>query len=262
MKNINDLRIRHHKGTEWTADRQPKRNVNELSLRDFSMDQPKSADVAVYFDKIESKIVELIQEFEVAVGAVAWLSNPKILGALRQLERVGIVVQKEDFLRMDFGGRGQTKRKSDIRKLYEALPIIDAKEFEETYPGQQEEHPDYNSHVQHNLFDDSGMFQFGGSAVNCLGYSSRQNQTTPKMHHKFLVLGEFSKELVIRPRLVITGSFNMTNNAVRSRENIVVIRDAGVAQRYVSEWSQLWAMSEGLDWTSSEPIVHTVYMGT
>jgi phosphatidylserine/phosphatidylglycerophosphate/cardiolipin synthase-like enzyme len=67
---------------------------------------------------------------------------------------------------------------------------------------------------------------------------------------------------MMTPRMVITGSFNMTANANRSRENIVVIEDHRISQAYISEWAQLWSFSEPLDWEHTEPHHPEIYVGT
>jgi phosphatidylserine/phosphatidylglycerophosphate/cardiolipin synthase-like enzyme len=56
------------------------------------------------------------------------------------------------------------------------------------------------------------------------------------MHDKFIVVdGE----------MVETGSFNFTASAeARNAENVLVLRDLAVAQRYGKEWERLWAESE------------------
>jgi phosphatidylserine/phosphatidylglycerophosphate/cardiolipin synthase-like enzyme len=82
------------------------------------------------------------------------------------------------------------------------------------------------------------------------------------MHHKFLVFGHRCQNLVMSPGCVVTGSFNLTPNAVRSRENVLLIEDMDICHAYLSEWAQLWSMSEPLDWSSLEPAPEKMYVGT
>jgi len=50
---------------------------------------------------------------------------------------------------------------------------------------------------------------------------------------------------VVDGETVETGSFNYTESAaVRNAENIIVLRDPTVAQRYGQEWERLWRESE------------------
>jgi hypothetical protein len=52
---------------------------------------------------------------------------------------------------------------------------------------------------------------------------------------------------------VWTGSFNLTKNATRSLENVVVIRCPRIALAYYDEWMQVEAISEPLDWAIQWP---------
>lgn len=58
------------------------------------------------------------------------------------------------------------------------------------------------------------------------------------MHDKFAVVDGATVE---------TGSFNFTASAENHNgENVPVLHDAGVAQRYGQEWERLWSASEEL----------------
>ena len=55
------------------------------------------------------------------------------------------------------------------------------------------------------------------------------------MHNKFIV---------VDGQAVETGSFNLTAAAEKSNaENVIVLHDPAVAQRYGQEWERLWAES-------------------
>lgn len=96
-----------------------------------------------------------------------------------------------------------------------------------------------------------------------MGYArDTRGHESPLMHHKFLVFGEKHEGLIMRPKCVVTGSFNLTRNAQRSRENVVMIEDTRVCQSFLSEWAQLWGMSEPLDWSSPEPSPSAIDMAT
>jgi phosphatidylserine/phosphatidylglycerophosphate/cardiolipin synthase-like enzyme len=52
------------------------------------------------------------------------------------------------------------------------------------------------------------------------------------MHHKFAVFDE---------RLVVTGSYNWTNSAEHANyENIILLDDPGVVNRFRQEFPRLW----------------------
>ncbi len=54
----------------------------------------------------------------------------------------------------------------------------------------------------------------------------------------------------VKPVRVWTGSFNLTQNAVASFENAVIISNPRIVQAYTVEFEQLFALSEPLDWTT------------
>lgn len=266
MKNIRDLNKLSQK---FIREKSPSsirksdaKNFSYRALQNHSATST-SAKVTTYFDGIERLFVELSERHEVVVGAVAWLTNTQILSALAKSPRVAITVQKEDFLRKDIGFPNYSQQRLKIRSLYNNLTPFDAGDFTESYPGQQEFHPQYNSTVQSWLFDNRGNYYHGGDAVRCMGFANDPNaHQIPRMHHKFLIFGERDEGLVMWPKCVVTGSFNLSHNAVKSRENVVLIEDTDICQSYLSEWAQLWSMSEPLDWSSPEPSQDEMYVGT
>jgi phosphatidylserine/phosphatidylglycerophosphate/cardiolipin synthase-like enzyme len=59
----------------------------------------------------------------------------------------------------------------------------------------------------------------------------RFNSAGSVMHHKFVVADR---------GIVQLGSFNYTNAAAGNAENVVVLRGAAAAERYLREWRRLW----------------------
>jgi phosphatidylserine/phosphatidylglycerophosphate/cardiolipin synthase-like enzyme len=238
------------------------RDLGRAKLRNPSVTS-SNATITTHFDGIEDVFVSLCPSHEVIVGAVAWLTNEAILEALTTAERVAIVVQKEDFLRRDAGVKSYAAWRTELHNLYNRLRPFEIDDFVETYPGQQEDHPHFNNTVQNRLFDPSGMYQHSGEAVRAMGYArDPSGASSPLMHHKFLIFGEKHESLIMCPVSVVTGSFNLSRNASRGRENVVVIEDRRVCQAYLSEWAQLWGMAEPLNWTSPEPMPAHINMAT
>lgn len=64
------------------------------------------------------------------------------------------------------------------------------------------------------------------------------------------------------PGCVVTGSLNLAQNAVRGRENVLLVEDMDICHAYLSEWAQHWSISEPLDWSSPEPAPEEMYVGT
>lgn len=248
-----------------------------------------SASVEAVFDRLEARLCEIIRDYPVVVGSMAWLTNPDILTALQGRDSVSIVVNKEDFLRPD---SGNTWSQQKTKLLYSKLPGFDRMELGRPYS--------YGG-------DPSG------EAVRCVGICANRSDIPPRMHHKFLVFCRFREEVIeaeepckptpstpqrsddeglnkmralfreqeernllnheeayrlfhednetfhrlhdqtVRigyPVAVWTGSFNATFNATQSLENAVIITDPVIAGAYFEEWCDMIGLSEPLDWTS------------
>jgi hypothetical protein len=218
-------------------------------LDDYST---KSGRVTVHFREHTKKCVEFIEKYDVIVGSVAWLTSIPILRALSK-KWVQIVLQKEDFLRPD------SESMKDVRAAYALSPLWS----ERLYYG--------GILSQMSICGDPLIEGF-----RCVGnHNADKNPAFPRAHHKFLVGCTYRPDRhpdrhadadadedadgdgfgtpfpqCFQPHAVWTGSFNLTANAERSFENVVVIEDEAIAQAYYNEWNQLAALSEPLDWDS------------
>lgn len=229
-------------------------NLNEMQCADefdadhisFQDNSIYNKEVAVYFRDLEDHLISLIEEHDAIIGAVAWLSNYKILDALSKKEHVSIVVQKEDFLRPESNNKSEFKK--TIQKKYNAL----------------------NSSNQIARYSMSGTLgeslSIGGDptmdTVRCAGnHNSSKSPSSPRMHNKFMLFCDIkdnakeNKYNEFIPRMVWTGSFNMSYAATQSLENAVLMSNDKIVQAYYREFAQIYAISEPLDWTSewSEP---------
>ena len=215
--------------------------------------------VEVFFDGAEERLLELIEQYEVVVGCVAWFTNFKVLNALTKCDWVSIVVQKEDFLRNDTS----ISHKTWARNLREAYTKLNGKDgYSMNIPDIYVDHPHFNRRVQECCVTADGQWIHAMNTVRCIGYGSKDKNITPKMHHKFLVFGSKDEEVDIVPKAVWTGSYNITKNAEKSRENVLIIHSKEIVHSYLSEWAQLWVLSEYLDWSCIEPNRPEVYVGT
>ena len=193
--------------------------------------QGAAGEVRVFFRRSVEAIAELLMAEDPArthvLGAVAWLTHPGALDALSRLS-ASIVVQKEDFLRPDSGGLDGAR----LREMYGRINCrLDRYEL----PG-----------IAGKL-STSGDPGVGG--VRCVGnHNADRRPACPRMHNKFLVICDIGE--AVSPRAVITGSANLTVNSGRSLENVVVINDSVIADAYATEWAQIFALSEPLDWSS------------
>lgn len=232
----------------------------QTPLRNYGRNHSNVDGLSVHFDNIVPTIQEIAACSDVAVGAVAWLTNEELLDSLKRLKRVAVVVQKEDFLRQDTEETPKRFR-SRLRSQYDDLNPISYDDFCESYPGQQEGIPGLHHNIAPHILGYKGLHVEG--AVRTIGYRRESgDMRTPVMHHKFMVFGNYRSDHLMFPNCVVTGSFNWTRNATSSRENILVIYDEAICADFVSEWAQLWARSERLDWECPVPQVQQHYIGT
>ncbi|MDA5562337.1 phospholipase D-like domain-containing protein [Cobetia sp. MMG027] len=219
-------------------------NLNNYQLdndgnfdKNFVDNSVSTAGVSVYFRDIEKKLLQHISEADAVFGAVAWLTSDLILDALSQVNDVSIVIQKEDFLRPDFGVNNNWKNK--LREKYDALSCsLTRYSFD-------------NILNSVSVCSDPSL-----DSVRCVGNHNRDKKPAfPRMHNKFLVFAkidgtdEHGNE-IIKPYAVWTGSFNLTRNASMSLENALYLTEPKIVKAYYDEFGQIAAMSEELDWTS------------
>jgi hypothetical protein len=223
----------------------------------------------VFFKNIEGHLIRFINESEVILGCVAWLTSQPILEALSKKKGVSIIVQKEDFLRPDFMSTGNWEQK--LGRLYEDLPrSLDWRDF----PSPLDELEIATEPIL--------------EPIRCVGnYNVNKQPAYPRSHHKFVLFcraekkcnckscqNKFIRSLVkdivefgwcdcdscvnyeenrlhIQPYAVWTGSFNFTRNAVMSFENALVLYDPKIVEAFYREYLQIAALSEPLNWTKS-----------
>lgn len=205
------------------------------SLKDYSIEL---GNVSVYFRDIEKKLIEHISKASVVVGVVAWMTNQRILNALKNVGGVSIIVQKEDFLRPDVGATGSWRR--TLRNSYEAIRgNLYRMDFQDTVLNEM------------SVCCDPSI-----EAVRCVGnYNRDKTPAFPRAHDKFLVFCRSEEKgehqyCSLKPYAVWTGSYNFTANAAMSFENAVMIWDPVISMAYLKEFAQIAALSEPLDWDS------------
>jgi uncharacterized protein YeeX (DUF496 family) len=226
--------------------------------------------VEVVFRDIKDKLKMHIKEADVVVGCVAWLTSEDIIEELAK-KKVSIIVQKEDFLRPDMSynkGNGEWKRK--LRNMYNSIPHSMSR-LDEDIPSPLRSMSYCSDDIIHS--------------IRCCGVYNNSKQK-PNMHNKFLIfckeikkpydvaLNDYIKEnknednvydliksfkqqydqhkYIINtiPYAVWTGSFNFSKNSELSFENVIIIHDKDIAQKYFEEWANICALSEPLDWES------------
>jgi hypothetical protein len=203
----------------------------------------KACGVTAFFGNLESHLCNAIRSADFIVGCAAWLTNRRILKALSKPKwGCQVIVQKEDWLRPDIDYDRNEQWKRALRDLYDGLRCdIDR-------------YPFWGSLGMPGLSELSHCDEVG---VRCAGnHNSARSPAFPRMHHKFFVMcdvevdDEFHMPTKIIGRSVWTGSFNPTANGTKSRENAVLISSDEIAQAFLREWFQVYAISEPLDWES------------
>jgi phosphatidylserine/phosphatidylglycerophosphate/cardiolipin synthase-like enzyme len=210
----------------------------------------KGVEIEVIFRNHKNRLLELIGRYPYVVGCVAWLTDFDVLSAMADMEHVSIVVQKEDFLRPDLN---PSNRFADrLREAYMRLP----------------NNKFHRLSVNGIVSDLSIGDDLTIDPVRCMGnHNSNKSPAFPRMHNKFLVFTDNvpidafvddPDDILNLPNLlgvsntacVWTGSYNISETATKSLENAVIIQHEIIAQAYFSEWSQILALSEPLDWES------------
>jgi hypothetical protein len=226
--------------------------------------------VSVFFEDLEARLVQEIEKHELVFGCVAWLSNRRVLQALAKKKHVGIVIQKEDFLRPDSDDEYGNK----IKSLYEALPPMAP--FGGSVDGADPKRVNFFYFVNTCCGELAGLHP-----IRIMGLPNVQRKAAmPRMHHKFLCFGNIGQyEVEIKEgvcaddaysftdsfqcfseiKSVWTGSFNVTQNATRSRENAVLIEGGEIPLDYYQEFQRIWLASEEIEphhwcgkWTPGE----------
>lgn len=216
-------------------------NYPDTGIRDNSV-SVVGADVSIIFRNQKEKLLRKISEYNCIVGCVAWLTDYEILDALSKIDRVAIVVQKEDFLRPDLNAGQDWKNK--LRQAYDKLKTHGGR-F--AWPGL--------------IGKLSVCYDAAIQPVRCIGnHNSNKEPAFPRMHNKFLVFSNVIERNDPLPKgysitfvnhEVWTGSYNLTKNAASSLENAVLIKNDSVAKAYYDEFCQIFALSEPLDWKSN-----------
>jgi hypothetical protein len=198
----------------------------------------------LYFRDPDVYLKREILKADLVLGNVAWLTHPVLLDALRfPAYGCAMVVQKEDFLRMDTTATPRREWEKELRQRYEALRC---------------------SVERHALPGLASRLSYCSDptvdAVRCVGnHNSVNSPAAPRMHNKFAVFCRVEEcwneefrghSLSIKPYAFWTGSFNWTLNAGRSFENAVLIYDEVIAAAAAEEWGNIFSLSEPLDWSS------------
>lgn len=202
----------------------------------------------VYFRNIEEKLISEINDADVVIGAIAWLYSENVINALAEKDNVFLIVDKNPLFNINTSNlKGyQIIKRGDLLRKYKELKC-------NLVPYQFD-------NLLNKVSEECSPFI---DPIKCAGIEkSRKSYAT--MHNKFLLFAKMKSENIevggkvyqidlVKPYSVWTGSFNFTPNASRSLENALVITDEEIVRAYYKEFGQLAAISEKLEWESSNP---------
>ncbi len=204
-------------------------NLNRLMAFDHGLRTPV---VEVVFRHVKQRLIEVIEEADMVMGAVAWLTDLDILQAMAGRPTL-LVIQKEDFLRPDMESVLSSEKKRALRAAYDRLGDFDGTRV-----------------TVGPFFQATSGVSATMPSVLCYGCCrTGQMFRMPRMHNKFIVCLRESPE-GFSPYAVWTGSFNFTELSRHSLENALIVRDAAIAQAYAAEAQMIYLQGEPLDWTS------------
>lgn len=193
------------------------------------------------FNNILEILLKCIDESYGIVGCVAWLSHPSILHALQKKHFIGMVVQKEAFLKPQFktSDRQRQSWSNNVRMDYKKLPNA-PKYLYDTLGNSIDYHKDDEKKTSSSSSPPNIVYH------GELSKTSKSKLHTSRMHHKFLIF--FNSQH--KPERVWTGSFNFTKNAEMSLENALIITHVDhICNSYLSEWSSIYKSST---WNTSQ----------
>jgi phosphatidylserine/phosphatidylglycerophosphate/cardiolipin synthase-like enzyme len=180
-----------------------------------------------------SKLVELLSQYakpgKFIIGCVAWVTHQNIFDALSSARAAGAIVQiivnKERHLH-------SSQNENDLRSRCDAVT------------------PDL---TQGELLLMKGNCKSNRkqACFRCIG-TANGGLHTPRMHHKFVVLGTFDS-VALKPVTALVGSFNWTNNASHSLESVLKVSETSDLEALLAEFQQISIRSEPLQYTSRTP---------
>lgn len=188
--------------------------------------------ISVYFRHLKEELIKQIRQFDMIIGAVAWITDLDILDELSKKKTL-LVIQKEDFLRPDLETRLSKTAKEQLHEAYSKFKPFDGRTVGEG--------PFFQS------IDDTYA---NLEPILCFGnFEQGQMYRVPRLHNKFLVFLEKENNLYYSSS-VWTGSMNLTQLSVHSLENAILIKDHSIATAYTEEAQLIYLQGEKLNWTT------------
>jgi hypothetical protein len=79
--------------------------------------------ISCYFDNIETRLIEHINQATYVIGCAAWLTNKTVINSLKSCSGVKIIINREEYLDRK-SEAGSKQNYVTLRKLYRELPDL------------------------------------------------------------------------------------------------------------------------------------------
>lgn len=187
------------------------------------------AEIECHFRNLQQVLLNEIEQSDIVLGCVAWISDPIILESLTKRSTALILDSKVNRMGKRLQGLYDDLQHTDKQPIYDML-VNGLGSERYLYYTNKEDQPVKGSFAEDWNFE-SGLYAVDGFYQY--------------MHHKFLVLikeiNPCSKcgKKMYQPT-VWTGSFNFTKNASKGLENAVIIRDKFISASYLCEFLEIY----------------------
>jgi len=190
-------------------------------LFQFTFPGGASENIKVNFFNNKEWFIKEIGKYDVVLGCVPWFTNRGIIKELTSKKGVCIVTDK-NAMGQYIEGR---------LPLFNNIPTL---KFDVS------KLPSNNSY-----FDGRELQGTNTSSIRVFG--KPEKDFTPILHYKFFVMCDIDENQDILVKSVITGSFNLSDNATNSREVLLKISDEQVVQCFYHEWAKAFMLSENIN---------------
>ena len=195
----------------------------------FSTPCKTKASVESHFRNLQQVLLNEIEQADIVLGCVAWISDPVILESLTRRSTALILDSKVNRMGAKLKDLYKQLEHTDKQPIYTMLKNGLGSERYLCYT-------DIEDQPVAEAFAEDWNFESGLYAVD--GFYRY-------MHHKFLVLLTFDGKCGSCGRrkykpTTWTGSFNFTKNASNGLENAVIIRDTHISASYLCEFLEIY----------------------
>jgi len=203
------------------------KNLNEGLLSGHACRSMKS-ETEVHFRNLEDVLLREIEQADIVLGCVAWITSAPILEELARKTTCLILDHKVPSM------PAHRKESYAALQFQDKTPIYEMLRNGHGYS----EYFCYSTEKGHPISDTMyGDWNFEAGLYRVDGGKFRY------MHHKFLILIENQGICSCGKRLykpsVWTGSFNLTKNAKTGLENAIILRDPTLCASYLCEFLEV-----------------------